>query len=429
MQCELFGGPEHDTLCGKTSQGLSVLTPAQTLRQWLERWQGYALTYRTVDGETPEFCSGQPDWSSGPYWMRNGSEFRSGAVASSLSEILETGPIDRRYFLTPKACRGILRRAEKRGKTLPEALHRALLAVADSELTSTLGGGYELSPALTGSGRGTERAGDSRGQDCVIPLTAGSLGAGDGSRGWRNDLDQGAFIPCVIPILEAGARTGTSTNDVRAGSGIGDPGELSLNETSGALNSGGGKPGQGYSAVLVANTLNGNSGRRQIEETLIPTTLRGHSDYGDGFPSLRAKGGDCAGGSEVLVTVGFQSKASANQSMNPSEVMPSMDVGKSDGLAIVFETRFVRNGRGAPDTIVPPLKAQSGETGKGDAAPCVATNSAVRRLLPIECERLQGFPDGHTDIGRADGPRYKALGNSMAVPVIAWIGRRIAETA
>lgn len=58
----------------------------------------------------------------------------------------------------------------------------------------------------------------------------------------------------------------------------------------------------------------------------------------------------------------------------------------------------------------------------------------VRRLTPLECERLQGFPDGHTLIGWKgkpaeecpDGPRYKAIGNSMAVPVMRWIGRRIA---
>lgn len=50
----------------------------------------------------------------------------------------------------------------------------------------------------------------------------------------------------------------------------------------------------------------------------------------------------------------------------------------------------------------------------------------VRRLMPIECERLQGFPDGWTDLGgTADAPRYKALGNSMAVPVMRWIGERI----
>jgi DNA (cytosine-5)-methyltransferase 1 len=51
----------------------------------------------------------------------------------------------------------------------------------------------------------------------------------------------------------------------------------------------------------------------------------------------------------------------------------------------------------------------------------------VRRLTPTECERLQGFPDGYTDIRNPtpDGPRYKALGNSMAVNCMEWIGQRI----
>jgi DNA (cytosine-5)-methyltransferase 1 len=55
------------------------------------------------------------------------------------------------------------------------------------------------------------------------------------------------------------------------------------------------------------------------------------------------------------------------------------------------------------------------------------TNMAVRRLTPIECERLQGFPDNYTNIkdNCPDGSRYKALGNSMAVPVMKWIGERI----
>lgn len=64
--------------------------------------------------------------------------------------------------------------------------------------------------------------------------------------------------------------------------------------------------------------------------------------------------------------------------------------------------------------------------------PAVMHSMAVRRLTPTECERLQGFPDGYTDIKHngkptPDGPRYKALGNSMAVPVMAWIGKRIQE--
>jgi DNA (cytosine-5)-methyltransferase 1 len=64
--------------------------------------------------------------------------------------------------------------------------------------------------------------------------------------------------------------------------------------------------------------------------------------------------------------------------------------------------------------------------------PAVFDRYAVRRLTPVEAERLQGFPDGHTDIGwkgkaTPDSHRYKAMGNSMAVPVMRWIGKRIKE--
>jgi DNA (cytosine-5)-methyltransferase 1 len=99
----------------------------------------------------------------------------------------------------------------------------------------------------------------------------------------------------------------------------------------------------------------------------------------------------------------------------------------------------------------------AGEDGTGRGTPIVPSGMAVRRLTPRECERLQGFPDDYTAIpygssirpekitedwikylmrgGRitrdevariaADGPRYRALGNSMAVPVMRWIGKRI----
>ena len=67
--------------------------------------------------------------------------------------------------------------------------------------------------------------------------------------------------------------------------------------------------------------------------------------------------------------------------------------------------------------------------GGGDKAHVLA-EMRVRRLTPKECERLQGLPDDHTAItykGKpaADGPRYRAIGNGMAVPVIRWIGERI----
>lgn len=68
--------------------------------------------------------------------------------------------------------------------------------------------------------------------------------------------------------------------------------------------------------------------------------------------------------------------------------------------------------------VVPTLQARMG-TG-GNQVPMVG----VRRLMPIECERLQGFPDGWTD-GQSDSARYKQLGNAVAVPVVEWVGKRI----
>ena len=71
--------------------------------------------------------------------------------------------------------------------------------------------------------------------------------------------------------------------------------------------------------------------------------------------------------------------------------------------------------------------------GKSGSPICVSEKTMVRRLTPVECERLQGFPDNWTKISWRkkpadncpDGPRYKAIGNSMAVPVMRWLGQRI----
>lgn len=81
------------------------------------------------------------------------------------------------------------------------------------------------------------------------------------------------------------------------------------------------------------------------------------------------------------------------------------------------------------------LRSGASKADKHESTTYVRTAMQVRRLTPTECERLQGFPDGHTKIpwrGKPaeecpDGPRYKALGNSMAVPVMRWIGARIAR--
>ncbi len=102
----------------------------------------------------------------------------------------------------------------------------------------------------------------------------------------------------------------------------------------------------------------------------------------------------------------------------------------SSTAAVCFESNRRDGARVYGDT-TNTLQAFAG-TGGGNS-PMVQQSTAVRRLTPTECERLQGFPDGYTAIAWKkkpasecpDGPRYKALGNSMAVPVMRWIGERI----
>lgn len=92
-------------------------------------------------------------------------------------------------------------------------------------------------------------------------------------------------------------------------------------------------------------------------------------------------------------------------------------------------------GQDAEEEISPTLRAGCSVSGNQNSGspPAIAYSMQVRRLMPVECERLQGFPDNHTQIswrGKEstecpDGPRYRAIGNSMAVPVMRWIGERI----
>lgn len=113
-----------------------------------------------------------------------------------------------------------------------------------------------------------------------------------------------------------------------------------------------------------------------------------------------------------------------------SDPMYTLQAGARHGIAMSVSLRGREGGA------IAELGSDVGSTlrasgGGGDKAH-VLTEMAVRRLTPRECERLQGFPDDYTLVpvrGKpaADGPRYKALGNSMAVPVMRWIGARILD--
>lgn len=166
----------------------------------------------------------------------------------------------------------------------------------------------------------------------------------------------------------------------------------------------------------------GGAGRLDAEsETLIPTSGGvfdvAHSLRGEGFDASE----DGTGRGTPLVPVAFPANLSGTQHASTENLAPSM-------------------GAKNPTAIAQTLTANGGQGGRQDKQPMTAVGSQVRRLTPRECERLQGFPDDYTNIPitkfnrhgsptrtkpAADGPRYKALGNSWAVPCAAWIGRRI----
>ena len=124
-------------------------------------------------------------------------------------------------------------------------------------------------------------------------------------------------------------------------------------------------------------------------------------------------------------------KANAGVEFPPEEPAPlSPALQAVNPMAVAFApSRYLRNFGPEP---YKEMTATLTATNR-DSSPHVAIFNHVRRLTPTECERLQGFPDDYTRIPYRnkpadlcpDGPRYKALGNSMAVPVMKWIGERI----
>ena len=156
--------------------------------------------------------------------------------------------------------------------------------------------------------------------------------------------------------------------------------------------------------------------------------------------TLKAEGFDASedgtGRGIPLVPISFDSKGSQVQTDQSGAAPTLRAMGHADShqngggqLAVAFQDRF-RGDDGRGYDRPPPASVEASGTLETVKPWNVATRWAVRRLTPMECERLQGFPDGYTQVPNrgkpaADGPRYKALGNSMATNAMEYIGRRI----
>lgn len=130
---------------------------------------------------------------------------------------------------------------------------------------------------------------------------------------------------------------------------------------------------------------------------------------------------DAESGLLIPISYGIQANIIGRQDHNGGN-----GIGISEGIAPIL-TKADQHGV----CVVPTLTSNGdAHTGFRDEHGLIAQSSQVRRLTPVECARLQGFPDSYLDIQyrnkpAVDGPKYKALGNSMAVPVMEWIGKRI----
>jgi DNA (cytosine-5)-methyltransferase 1 len=143
-----------------------------------------------------------------------------------------------------------------------------------------------------------------------------------------------------------------------------------------------------------------------------------------------SKGGCCT--QAVAFTKSKRAQSTTDdESWVLGEVSPTMSCFDQGDTRATTVVAFRENTRCEVGYVDPPQSLASGGGKPGQGYCGVQIGMAVRRLTPRECERLQGFPDDYTLVTyrnkpAADGPRYRALGNSMAVPVMRWIGQRIA---
>ena len=271
---------------------------------------------------------------------------------------------------------------------------------------------YDVAPCIGASGRGFERAGETRGQDPVVaqPYRIANCLTRRMHKGINTTCDEGQ-----TPVL---APQAFYSNESRCDNI--PPPDISPPVKIGS--SGSGNP------PAVAFTKSKRAQSTTDDESWVP---------GEVAPTFNCfDQGDTR--ATTVVAQGFTFSGYSNKPAwitgDRTDCLPSSGHGDTShqGIGVMQAMAFRENTRAEVAYCDPSHSLSSGGGKPGQGYCGVQVGMAVRRLTPMECERLQGFPDHYTAITyrnkpAADGPRYKALGNSMAVPVMAWIGRRIAE--
>ena len=385
-----------------------------------------------------------PYWEYDPVWpgsfgTLNTSECPSDVVVSFLWQILQA-IVPSRYCLSNKACRGILRRSEERGKPLPEDLERVLRIQSKLILPDGVGakpGSHHINQRNEGLGtqpkaptewlaftaNQRDEVRDLHGVSaalCAEPgmkqqtfvagfsagagATAGSIGYAEECAPTLKGSAGGSCMPSVLCLNDQGGKIMDCTEDIsgtlRAEEHGHQPLILSIQQSEAET-----ETDRSTTAIEMTNMCGGNQ-PSLFENHGIDVRYRGPLSVA---PTLPARAG--TGGNNLsLVAQPVTSQVYCRQ---------RVDVFQNGEIS---STESARQYKDATD-LVCQIPADGSPLQDALAA---GVRALIRRLTPLECERLQGFPDGWTDIpGASDSARYRALGNSVAIPCVEYLIRRI----
>lgn len=348
-----------------------------------------------------------------------------------LAEVLET-EVDEKYYLSPRACLGILKRATRRGRALPWMLHLALWMQAgkpeeyrppeqptmDDDPDRRFANGHPVPFDWQASGGANDQSFRGKGRTYVV------------RRGERAGAVQANKTEAVAVL---GSRTHALTHEghdaSEDGTGRGTPIVVNaLDASSGGADDNDAQGGRLVPVQDTANAITSHHGRNATEDTLVPELAS----------TLRATHGLQVESTYIPAT--FRKVHRAHHAEDPetwAEADATNTLTRHDNLSDVRATDLAvayalepESGQGADlrarETATSPALTSNWTAKTTDRGVRAMTGYRVRRLTPRECERLQGFYDDWTAVGEAkDSPRYKALGNAVAVPVAAWVLQRI----
>ena len=413
-----------------------------------------------------------PCWEYDPVWLGslgtlNTSECPKDVVESSLWQIL-LDTVPSRYWLSRKACRGMLRRADCRGKLLPELLEIALSMqgglIPPGPIPDELKA-YHFNQRNEGIDLGDVAGALLATQNLQMQTFVTTPGASpdslkEGIAFSANQRDEVRDLHGVAGALQAqpGMKQQTFVASFSAGAGA-SAGSIAYNETvsptlkgsaSGncmpsvlCINDQGGKimecsedvtgtlraQEHGHQPLVLRPNHpmlyenHGIDGRYTGPHDVAPTMSARYGTGGNNVPLVQAEEVICITGNAIDRQpqnggngIGWQRNIAYTLTATDRHSVFSrqrVDQFKEDDIA---STESARQYKDATDIVCRPVSEWSD-----------AFCHLLRRLVPLECERLQGYPDGWTDVpGASDSARYKALGNSVAIPCVEYLMERVA---